>query len=60
LLRVHRLGLARCDAEEVIVEGIGIADQPAGPVVDCSVVKEFGHVPPLDRNLVDTVSALEQ
>ena len=30
LLRIHRLGLARGDAEEVVVEGVGIADQPAG------------------------------
>ena len=36
LLRIHRLGLARGDAEEVVVEGVGIADQPAGEVVDRS------------------------
>ena len=60
MLRVHRLGLARRDAEEVVVEGIGVADQPAGPVVDGAVVKQFGGVPPLGRDLVDAVSAVEQ
>ena len=60
LLRIHRLGLARGDAEEVVVEGIGIADQPAGAVVDGAVVVQFGRVPALGRDLVDAVAAVEQ
>src|SRR6185312_3297804 len=41
-------------------EGIGIADQPAGTMVDGAVVVQFGRVPAFGRDLVDPVAAVEQ
>src|SRR6185312_16959908 len=60
LLRIHRFGFTRGDAEEVVVESVCVSDESAGAVVDGAAVLQLGRVPSVGRDFVDGIGTVEQ